>query len=142
MKVEGIDHVCIMVKDLDNAIQSFSKLFDMEFEELPGHTESRGVRVAISRPDALLELVSVVDPVKARTRYGTMEEGLIHVFFRVKDAEEAVADAKRKGVRVDRMTDTHQLLDFIPHFKQIYFNEEDMPYKWASAIWKETKGSS
>ena len=137
MKVEGIDHVAIMVKDIDKAIQFFGELFDMEFEELPGAAERSGVRVAINRPEAQIEFMSVVDPVKA-ARFTTMEEGIFRIFLRVKDADEAVADAKEKGVPIERIMEEQQLLPFIPHFKELFFKEEDTPYKWLSLVWYAT----
>ena len=47
----------------------------------------------------------------------------------VEDAEKAVADAERKGVRVANILEEKQLLPSIPHFKEIILNEEDLPVK-------------
>ncbi len=36
MKLQGLDHVAIMVKDMDRAVDFMSKLFDLKFEEVAG----------------------------------------------------------------------------------------------------------
>ena len=134
MKVEGIDHVAIKVKDIDKAMELFGKLFEMEFEELPG-AESRGARVAISRPDAQIEFMQPLDAAKA-AHYTSIDQGIFKMFFRVNDADEAVADAEKKGIPIDRIQEEKQLTDFLPHIKHLWFSEEKFPIDWLGLIWK------
>jgi catechol 2,3-dioxygenase-like lactoylglutathione lyase family enzyme len=154
MKIEGIDHVAIIVKDLDRVTQFFNKLFEMDFEEVPRAVERWGMRISISRPDGQIELVSVVDPAKAAKLPPPFKwmaetaargvEGVCNLFLRVKDAEEAAADARSKGVRVAHILDEKQLmeegplLDFIPYskIKEVFFSEEDIPFKWFTLMQK------
>lgn len=65
MKSEGIDHALIVVKDMDRAVEFLSKLFEMDFEEVPWARERFGMRVSFSLPNGQLELFSIVDPIKA-----------------------------------------------------------------------------
>jgi catechol 2,3-dioxygenase-like lactoylglutathione lyase family enzyme len=138
VKTEGIDHVAILVKDIDRAVEFLSKLLGIEFQEIISASERLGMRLSISL-DRQIELLSVVDPIKAaRTpppfreiaEFAERErEGLIRLFLRVKDADEAAADAERKGVRVAHKVEEKQLGTVVPHFKEVVFDEKDIPVK-------------
>lgn len=138
MKSEGIDHALIVVKDMDRAVEFLSKLFEMDFEEVPWARERFGMRVSFSLPNGQLELFSIVDPIKAaEVPFPFREvaefamrggEGLCKLCLRVKDAEEAIDDAKRKGVRVGYMVEEKKVGPFL-NFKEVLFNEQDIPVK-------------
>ena len=138
MKTKGIDHALIVVKDMDQSVRFLSNFFDTKFEEVPWVRDRFGMRICIGA-DRQIELMSLVDPAKAANlpmpfrkiaefaeRGG---EGPFMVCMGVEDAEKAVADAERKGVRVANILEEKQLLPSIPHFKEIILNEEDLPVK-------------
>ena len=147
MKTEGFDHVAIVVKDMDKAVEYLAKLFEMEFEEISWAKEHIGMRISISRPDGQIELISVVDSTKAaKTPFPFNEiaefakrggEGLFNLYLKVKDADEAVTDAKRKGVRIARIMEEKGLGTIVPHFKEVFFDKEDTPVKGISLVWRE-----
>ena len=144
MKIEGIDHVAIVVKDMDKTVQFLSKLFELEFEETPFGNEI-GLRICTDRPGGQIELLSVADPVKAAKCPPIVREvvelalkgweGIYMIFFRVKDMGEAVADAERKGVRIAHSIEGKQeVWSFIHHFKEATLNDEDMPIKHITLV--------
>ena len=133
MKSQGIDHVAIVVKDMDRTVETLSSLFEVEFKEIIEAKERLGVRISVSVPDLQLELMAVVDPVKAKSSVHGREiaefaervgEGIYRIFVRVEDAEQALADAKTKGINTGRKVEEKLLGGFIPHFKEVTFSRE------------------
>ena len=96
--MSALDHVAILVSDLDAAIRLFRDVYGLplsEVEEVP--TEK--VRVAIFGHGAgRIELVSPSDPdspmAKAIEKRG---EGLHHICLEVPDVEKAMAALKARG---------------------------------------------
>jgi len=138
MKIKGIDHVLMVVKDMDRAVQFLSGFFETRFEEVPWTSDRIGMRICIDSSRSI-ELVSVVDaektkglpPIYSKLVTFALEggEGPYMICMGVDDADEAKADAEKKGVRVAQVLEEKQLLPMMPHFKEVIFNEEDMPVK-------------
>ena len=134
MKSQGLDHVAIIVKDMDRAVETLSNLFQMKFKEIVEARERLGVRLCVSVPDLQIELISVVDPVKAKSSEHGREfaefaervgEGLYRILLRVNDAEGVAADAERIGLRVGLRLEEKQLGGVIPHFKEVIFSRKE-----------------
>jgi len=98
MNIEKLDRVVIYVKDLDKAKQTFSRLLDISFEEIPEQVAPREIapadaisagRVAIS-PSGL-ELIEL--PAGAIEK-----EGFVCFHFKVSDYEEAKTEMKERGL--------------------------------------------
>ena len=152
MKYLGIEHVIILVKDedMDKATGFFKKLFDIDFVEAPHGAELQGIRFLISQPEAQIEIVSVVDPVKAAKvprptgfiaeAAARGAEGLISMYLKVENADKAAEVAESKGIRIVGVYDEKQLIpeeqrmDVLPHIKEVIFDEEDMPFKWVNLL--------
>jgi methylmalonyl-CoA/ethylmalonyl-CoA epimerase len=96
--MNGLDHVAILVSDLDAAIQLYRDVYGLELaevEDVPGEK----VRVAIFGHGAgRIELVSPSGPdspmAKAIAKRG---EGLHHVCLEVPDIAQAMASLKARG---------------------------------------------
>ncbi|HEY6104954.1 MAG TPA: methylmalonyl-CoA epimerase [Anaeromyxobacteraceae bacterium] len=94
----GLDHVAILVADLDAAVKLFRDVYGLplaEIEEVPGEK----VRVAIfGRGAGRIELVSPSGPDspmhKALEKRG---EGLHHLCLEVPDVEKAMASLRAQG---------------------------------------------
>ncbi len=98
MKVEKIDHVGIMVKDLEEAGNFFADLFGIEFTG-PHENPGQDIRNMINRHLGI-ELISPLTPDGPNAK--TLEkrgEGLSLLSLKVSNLEEAVAEMKSKGVR-------------------------------------------
>ncbi len=98
MKVKGISHAVVMVKDLEKARGFFADLFGTEFGA-SGELKEADIRNSMSPIG--IELVSPLsaDGPSAQTmeRRG---EGLALLALEVDNIEEAIADMKSHGVRL------------------------------------------
>ena len=94
----GLDHVAILVADLDAAVELYRDVYGLDFagvEEVP----SEKVRVAIfGRGAGRIELVSPSGPDSPmRAALEKRGEGLHHVCLEVPDLEAAMASLKARG---------------------------------------------
>jgi catechol 2,3-dioxygenase-like lactoylglutathione lyase family enzyme len=139
MKTLGIDHVVFVVEDLDQAIQRFSSILEMEFEEVPFAFDRMGMRIALSDPDGLVELISVIDhdkvlqfgpPFDQLSDFARQHgEGICKAFLGVKDMDEAVGDLKAKNVRIINLVAEQSLASFMPPVREAFVDDDDMPVK-------------
>ena len=96
--MKGLDHVAILVSDLDDAIRLYRDVYGLELAEVE-EVPSEKVRVAIFGHGAgRIELVSPSGPdspmAKAIERRG---EGLHHICLEVPDIEKAMAALSSQG---------------------------------------------
>ena len=101
MKPRGVNRVVVAVKDLDKAIDTYSKLLGATFLDVSAGSEQYGVKAVISW-DAGIELCA---PIPGRNSYieqiiNKRGEGLIGVIFCVDDVEQARVQAKEMGISV------------------------------------------
>lgn len=101
MKPEGVNRVVIAVKDIDKAVDTYSKLLGGTFHDVSAGAEPYGARVFINW-DAGVELCS---PLPGRNSYieqiiNKRGEGLMGVVFCVDDVDEAHSRAKEMGIGV------------------------------------------
>ena len=97
MKVEKIDHIAILVKDLEKAGKFFADLFNTEFAG-PNEVKETDMRNLMS-PEGI-ELVTPLTPNGVLAR--TLEhrgEGITLISLKVPNVVEATAEMKAKGVR-------------------------------------------
>ncbi len=99
----ALDHVGVVVRDLDAAKREFRERFGMELvgeEDLP----HLGVRVAyLDSGGSLLQLLTPIGPGGVRDHLQNSGEGLHHLCYAVPDIEAAVARlAPDAGVRINR----------------------------------------
>ena len=101
MRPKGVNRVVIAVKDMDGAIEQYSRLLGANFHDASKGAEAFGVRVAISW-DAGIELCS---PLPGKNSYvekiiEKQGEGLMSAVFCVDDVEEARSRACEIGMSV------------------------------------------
>ena len=93
------DRVTINVKDLDEAMRFFSKLFDTTFEELP---EEVTKRIEITpRPDSFVKFRFAVSPIGIELFQPDPppeKEGVRNVTWRVDNIEKAREEMGKKGI--------------------------------------------
>jgi len=98
-----IDHIHILVKDLEGAMQKFSSILDTQFV---GPIDHGYVRVAFC--DAGIELIAPVTSGKELSdspfakRLEEQGEGVWALAFKVPNRDEAVKDLESKGVKCIR----------------------------------------
>ena len=95
MKIEKIDHIHILVKDLEKAVRFFSNLMETEFVGpivLSDHS--------IAFDNVGLELVA---PSSSETpehmEKMETEEGVFSIGFKVPDLDEAITELEAKGIK-------------------------------------------
>jgi methylmalonyl-CoA/ethylmalonyl-CoA epimerase len=96
-----IDHIAIVVKDLDATIELYTQTLGFR----PVYRETiadQGVEaVGLEAGDSIIELLAPLDPESPIARFrGDAETKLHHTAYRVDDIETALADYKAKGVRL------------------------------------------
>ncbi len=101
MKIKGIDHLGIAVKNMDNGKSFWSDILGLEFagkETVEAQKVTTGFLPVGESEIELLESTSPDGPVaKYIERKG---EGIQHVALRVDNVEEALEELKEKGVRL------------------------------------------
>ncbi len=96
-----IDHVAIVVKDLDAAIALYTQT--LGFTQVYRETiADQGVEaVGLKAGDSIIELLLPLDPQSPIARFlGDAETRLHHTAYRVSDITAALAQYKAKGVRL------------------------------------------
>jgi methylmalonyl-CoA/ethylmalonyl-CoA epimerase len=96
--MNGLDHVAILVSDLDAAVKLYRDVYGLELAEIE-EVPTEKVRVAIfGHGRGRIELVSPAGPDSPMAK--TIEkrgEGLHHVCLEVPDIEKAMAALKARG---------------------------------------------
>jgi methylmalonyl-CoA/ethylmalonyl-CoA epimerase len=96
-----IDHVAIVVKDLEETLRLYTQTlgFKEAYREV---IYDQGVEAAgLEAGDAIVELLLPLDPDSPIARYrGEAASRLHHTAYRVERLEAALADLKAKGVRL------------------------------------------
>lgn len=96
-----IDHIAIVVKDLDSAIALYTRT--LGFSQVYRETiADQGVEaVGLQAGDSVIELLRPLDPTSPIARFrGDAQSKMHHTAYRVSDISAALADYKRKGVRL------------------------------------------
>jgi catechol 2,3-dioxygenase-like lactoylglutathione lyase family enzyme len=141
MKTKGIDRIVIAVKDMDRAIELFSKVLGIEFEEIkdPTPLETANVRLSVGHvPQQTkkihLEIIQPLYPLKDSKPPFTIEmaESLKHVdaslfalLFRIENAAEALADLESKGVRIFRKLERDRTVVGGTNMTELVTEQED-----------------
>jgi methylmalonyl-CoA/ethylmalonyl-CoA epimerase len=108
LKAEKIDHICIAVKDLDQARRIYEETFGLELA-LEYVAESENIRVArYYLGEVALELMESTSPDGDVARFIRKKgEGVFLISYRVEDVESGLAELKAKGARLIDETPRH-----------------------------------
>jgi len=98
MKIEKIDHVGILVKNVNEAVKFFADLFELRFVVL-GEVKEMDVRSAIEPTGIEMFEPLLQDGVMART-LGKRGEGLSLLSLKVPNLNEAMAEMTSRGIRL------------------------------------------
>ncbi|PLS15337.1 methylmalonyl-CoA epimerase [Bacillus sp. M6-12] len=97
--VTKIDHIGIAVKSLDEALELYTGIFNMELEGMET-VESQGVRVAfLSAGNIRLELLEALHNSSPIAKFIEKRgEGIHHIALGVTDIGERIKEVKEKGI--------------------------------------------
>ena len=99
MKVTRIDHVGIMVGDLEAAIRFYTETFGLAAGPIESRAQPPIRRCCIRVGDAELELIEARDPEQTMMHLLPHRgPGIYHVGLRVEDVDAAAADLRTQGV--------------------------------------------
>ena len=118
MKIEKIDHIAIMVKDLKEAEKFFGELLETRFAAL-GDINDMDAR-SMMEPSGI-EIIEPLSPdgVSARTLQ-KRGEGLSLLSLKVADLDEAMAEMKSRGIRLTAQDQRGKLRMAIYHPKDTF----------------------
>jgi len=108
LKADKIDHICIAVKNLDQARRIYEETLGFELA-LEYVAESENIRVArYYLGEVALELMESTSPDGDVARFIRKKgEGVFLISYRVKDVESGLAELKAKGARLIDETPRH-----------------------------------
>ena len=94
--IEKIDHVAIVVKDLDNAIKLYSEGLGLNLKRVE-HSEEFQVKVAfLPVGEVLVELLEPTGPGTISDFLEEHGEGLHHICYRVGDIKKTLKEVSRQ----------------------------------------------
>ena len=94
--IEKIDHIGIVVKDLERAIKVYSEVLGLKVEKVE-QVEEFKVKIAfLPVGEVLIELLEPVGPGVVQDFLNERGEGLYHICYRVADIEEALEVVGKK----------------------------------------------
>lgn len=88
--IVGIDHIEIVVRDIDEMAELFGKIGFEEIRRTDHH--GKAVEMRVPGPDGIV--------IEFHTGHATEPPGLNHIAFRVDDAAETVAQMRSVGVEL------------------------------------------
>lgn len=98
--VTGVDHISILVENVDSALEFYAGLLGMSIVKVE-NSELHGVRAAFLRAgDVMVELIEPLGPGPLQTLLEKRGPGFHHVAFEVPDLDVALRDVAEAGVRV------------------------------------------
>ena len=101
MKVLKIDHLGIAVNSIEEAKKLFQDTLGLEFEGTETVEEQKVTTAFFPGGDSEVELLESTAPDGPIAKYLEKRgEGIQHIAFRVEDIEEALAELKKKGIRL------------------------------------------
>jgi methylmalonyl-CoA/ethylmalonyl-CoA epimerase len=120
-----LNHVVLAVKDLDQAEEFFSRLFDLKFEHVG---ELKGVGFKSIFCENNLEIISPTRPDSDVAKFiSNKGEGIYAVGFKTPDAGSARAKAEAMGIRVvGDITGNDLSGDHQGDFREIWLHPKDV----------------
>ncbi|GAF76400.1 unnamed protein product [marine sediment metagenome] len=101
--IRKIDHVGIVVRDLDKAIKLYSEAFGFKVKMIEVMKENQTRIALIPVGEVLLELIEPTGPGRAQRFLEEQGEGFHHICFRVQDIDKALKEVgKRVKVRDEK----------------------------------------
>ena len=98
MRIKRVDHLGVIVDDLDGAVKSFTEHLGLELD----HTEQYGDELDIAFLPCGETLVELIEPLKEQgSNADYLREhgpGIQHVAFEVDDLDAALAELAERGV--------------------------------------------
>jgi methylmalonyl-CoA/ethylmalonyl-CoA epimerase len=100
-KIKRIDHIAIVVEDIDSALAFWRDALGLDLEHVEEVTEQQSIVAFLPAGESEVELVKPTTDDSGVARYLSKRgPGIHHICFEVEDIESALVDLKSKGVRL------------------------------------------
>jgi len=101
LRISGIDHIAVAVKNIDDVLKLYRDVLGVELVKIED-VEEENVRIAMFRVgEAFIELLEPKTPDSVVTRFiSERGEGIHHIALRVENIDEALKEVTSKGLRV------------------------------------------
>ena len=100
--IEKIDHIGIVVKDLERAIKVYSDVLELKVEKVE-QVEEFKVKIAfLPVGEVLIELLEPVGPGVVQDFLERHGEGLYHICYKVRDIDKALEEVGKKAKLRDK----------------------------------------
>lgn len=119
MKVERVDHIHILVKDIEGAAKLFSDILDTQFIGPEKSTPPENLRIAWDRKGFELQQPTLPESYAGK-RMAEHGEGVCAIGIKVPDIEEAIAELKAKGIGVLYRGEINDLKFALTDWKDAY----------------------
>ena len=97
--IEGLDHIGIAVKNLDEALEVYEGILGLEVENVCTFQEQKVKIAFLQAGEARIELLEPLDNEGPVARFIEKRgEGVHHLAFNVADVETALQSIKEKGI--------------------------------------------
>jgi methylmalonyl-CoA/ethylmalonyl-CoA epimerase len=107
MTVKRIDHVAIVVDNIDNALSFWHDALGLEMTHLEEVKEQESIVAFLPAAGSEVELVKPTTETSGVAKYLVKRgPGMHHICFEVDDIEETLAQMKAKGVKLINETPT------------------------------------
>ncbi len=124
MRITRVDHISIAVRDLNKAISTFSRLFNMESKDRRKVRTLGMENVFIPLGDTSIELLMPLNepdcPDDVRRVLDRKGEGMMNLALSVDSLEEAVSHLRRCGIRVIESRDSDGYKIAFVHPKDVH----------------------
>ena len=105
--IKRIDHIAIVVEDIESALGFWRDALGLELEHVEEVPEQKSIVAFLPTGESEVELVKPTTDDSGVARYlNKRGPGIHHICFEVEDIESALEDLKRKGVRLINETPT------------------------------------
>jgi methylmalonyl-CoA/ethylmalonyl-CoA epimerase len=99
--LEKLDHIGIVVKDLDQAIKLYKDIFDIGPNLVYESAYAKAKIAFIPIGEARIELIQPSNPESVVGEFLEKKgEGIHHISFKVKDVDQSLMEFELKGVRL------------------------------------------
>lgn len=121
MDIKKIDHIGVVVADIDEAIQKYKERLGLPFLHKEFNEDFQCEIAFFQVGSVLVELVQPHGPSLAKTWLETKGEGINHICYEVEDINMAFLEAKGKN-----LTDYEKPLNGAGGSKVFFLNAEDL----------------
>jgi len=100
-KAKSINHVCLAVKDIEESISLYSKIFGLPMPNIETISEQKVRAAMVNVGNTNLEFIEPIDSDSGIAKFiKNRGEGIHHICFEVDNIENSIEQLKKAGVKL------------------------------------------